>query len=231
MTLRAEILLLREQAVTALNQSHDYFTYTTAAWRSIQQDVQRNGRTILWNNPNTNSSVTEKDILGLAQRFVEVELAASTLQQFVSVFENFLSDTVRLWLLAFPERISGRQLTGRDIFGMPDKASMIELLIQKELRDMFYDRPANWFADLKKMVKIQSPTVADGEQFAEIKATRDVLVHGQGIANAYYIDKAGTHARAKLGEPLEVPGPYHLESWNLIRKLVENIGTEIADKA
>jgi hypothetical protein len=103
--------------------------------------------------------------------------------------------------------------------------------VEKELREVFYDRPANWFEYVKGMVHIAAPTAADAQRFAEIKATRDVLVHGQGVANAYYADKAGPLARAHPGQPLDVPGPYHQASWDLIRRLVRDIGTEMAARA
>jgi hypothetical protein len=72
-------------------------------------------------------------------------------------------------------------------------------------------------------------TPDDIERFSEIKATRDVLVHGQGVANAYYIDKAGKSARANVGEPLLIPEPYHQKSWELICKLTREIGTGLAN--
>jgi hypothetical protein len=122
-------------------------------------------------------------------------------------------------------------LTGKEIFNLPDKTAIIDALVEKELKDIFYDRPANWFEYVKGMVNIAAPTVAEAEQFAEIKATRDVLVHGQGIANAYYVDKAGKLARVQPGQSLDVPGPYHQASWTLIRKLVQDIGTEMAARA
>ncbi len=79
--------------------------------------------------------------------------------------------------------------------------------------------------------KIATPVDAEAQGFAEIKATRDVLVHGQGIANAYYVDKAGGLARAQPGQALDIPGPYHQKSWELICKLVRDIGTAMAAKA
>ena len=108
---------------------------------------------------------------------------------------------------------------------------MIETLVDKELQDVFYDRPANWFEYMKTLTKITSPGEAHAKQFAEIKATRDVFVHGQGIANAFYVDKAGSLARSQPGKPLDIPGPYHQQSWDLICKLVRDIGTEMASKA
>ena len=134
-------------------------------------------------------------------------------------------------LLRHPKSLSSRQLSGRDILGLPDKAAIVDALVDKELKDVFYDRPANWFKYLKAKVDAGAPLAAEAEQFAEIKATRDVLVQGQGVANAYYADKAGKPARAQAGQPLEVPEPYHQASWELIRKLVSDIGTGMAAKA
>jgi hypothetical protein len=122
-------------------------------------------------------------------------------------------------------------LSGKDIVSLPDKAAIVDALVEKELKDVFYDRPANWFEYVKAMVNISAPTATEAQQFAEIKATRDVLVHGQGVANAYYVDKAGASARAGSGQPLDVPEPYHQASWELIYKLVRDIGTEMAPKA
>lgn len=135
------------------------------------------------------------------------------------------------WLLAYPKSLSARQLTGKEIFNLADKAAIIDALVDKELKDIFYDRPANWFEYLKTRIKIDVPDVPDAEQFAEVKATRDALVHGQGIANAYYLDKAGARARAKSGQPLDIPEPYHHASWTLMCKLVLEIGSSMAAKA
>ena len=99
------------------------------------------------------------------------------------------------------------------------------------MKDIFYDRPANWFDYLQKLVKIAVPTEADKEEFSEIKATRDVLVHGHGIANAHYVDKAGRAARVQSGQPLDVTEPYHQASWELICRLTREIGDGMAAKA
>jgi hypothetical protein len=51
------------------------------------------------------------------------------------------------------------------------------------------------------------------------------------VANAYYVDKAGKAARALAGQPLGIPEPYHQASWELICKLVREIGTGMAANA
>lgn len=231
MALREDIELVRDGTLSALNDAHDYYTYTKGAWRTLQLAVARDGLKFSLRNRATNSVVDEKDLLARAQRYVAHELASATLQQFVSIFENFLHDVLRLWLLAYPQSLSSRQLTGREIFGLPDKAAIVDALIEKELKEVFYDRPANWFEYLKGRVDPGAPLAAEAEQFAEIKATRDILVHGQGVANAYYVGKAGNSARTTAGQPLDVPEPYHQASWELVCKLVRDIGTGMAAKA
>jgi hypothetical protein len=229
--LRDEIEATRDRALTALNAAHDYFTFTVGAWRTLQYAVQEDGLTYSLRNRLTGSTASEQDLTARAQRYVAVELTSSTLQQFVSIFENFLLDVLRLWLLAHPKALSSRQLSGKDILALPDKGAIVDALVEKELKDVFYDRPANWFEYLKSRVDAGAPAAADAEQFAEIKATRDVLVHGQGVANAYYVDKAGKAARAQPGQPLDIPEPYHEASWVLICKLVREIGNGMAAKA
>ena len=231
MPLRDDLEALRDRTLARLSDAHDYFTYTKGAWRTLQLAVQRDGLRFSLQNIATKTTVSERDLLARAQRYVAEDLASATLQQFVSTFENFLYDALRLWLLAYPKSLSSRQLSGRDILGLPDKAAIVDALVDKELKDVFYDRPANWFDYLKSKVDPGTPQSADAEQFAEVKATRDVLVHGQGVANAYYADKAGKAARAQPGQPLDVPEPYHQASWELIRKLVSDIGTGMAAKA
>jgi hypothetical protein len=231
MPLRDDIRMVGDRAIASLNDAHDYYSNTKNVWRTLEQVVQRDGLTFSWRNRVTNSVVNEQNVLAHSQRYVADDLASATLQRFVSIFENFLYDELRLWLLAYPKSLSARQLSGKEIFGLADKAAIVDALVDKELKDLFYDRPANWFEYLRGRVEIGVPLAAEAEQFAEIKATRDVLAHGQGVANAYYADKAGNAARAQPGQPLDVPEPYHQASWELIRKLVQDIATEMAAKA
>jgi hypothetical protein len=231
MALRDEIEVLRDRALGKLNDAHDYFTYSKRLWRTLQRSVEYGRQKFSWRNLFTSSSANEQDLLAKAHLYVSQELTSSTLQQFVSIFESFLFDALRSWLLAHPQSLARRQLSGRDILELPDKAAIVDALVEKELKDVFYDRPANWFEYLNERVQTGSPTSADAQRFAEIKATRDVLVHGQGIANPYYMDKSGAEARAQVGQSLGLSEPYHHASWELLVKLTREIGDGMAAKA
>jgi hypothetical protein len=209
MSLRAEIEAVRDLAVSRLDDAHDYYSFTAGAWRTLQQLVEQQGLTFTLENRATGTRVAEADLAARAQRYVAEELAVATLQQFVSIFETFLADAIRLWLVAHPQSLARRQLTGEDILALPDKAAIVDALVAKELAAVLYDRPTGWFRYLNDRVATGSPTELESQQFAEIKATRDVLVHGQSIA----------------------PGPYHRASWELLRKLALDIGSGMAAKA
>jgi hypothetical protein len=229
--LKDEITAARDAALSDLAASHDFYAYSKAAWRAVQQAIQRDGLTFRWQNVVTQSTLDEQALATRAQRYVTVELASATLQQFVSVFEAFVSSVLQSWLRAHPQSLAKRQVTGREIYQAPDKAAIVGLLIERQLKEVLYDRPAKWFEHLKSLANIATPNAKEIVLFSEIKATRDVLVHSSGIANAYYVDKAGSGARATLGHALDVPEPYHFASWELIRKLVEDISAALIAKS
>jgi len=100
-------------------------------------------------------------------------------------------------------------------------------MVQKEVHGLAYQRVADWFVHLEKLTKLGCPARDQIECLAEIKASRDLLVHNNGIANAIYIDKSMGRARFADGDKLELPEHYHRESWELIKRVV----TSVADAA
>lgn len=114
---------------------------------------------------------------------------------------------------------------------MPDKEAVTELIVNKELNDVMYLRPARWFAYLQDKAKLDCPPPEEIERFAEAKASRDALVHNRGIASATYQTKAGRLARFSAGQRISIPEDYHRETWELIRKLVSDLSNAAIAKA
>ena len=71
--------------------------------------------------------------------------------------------------------------------------------------------------------KLGCPTPDEIEKIAEAKASRDVLVHNRGVAGKTYESKVGKLARYKDGQRIDIPEPYHRETWELIRKVITDI--------
>ena len=86
-----------------------------------------------------------------------------------------------------------------------EKADIVRTVVEKQVTSLQYDRVPRWFEYIEGIVNLGCPTPDEIERLAEIKATRDVLVHNKGIANAIYVDKSMGRARFAVGEVVEVP--------------------------
>jgi hypothetical protein len=139
-------------------------------------------------------------------------------------------DFLRLWLVAYPRSLGARQVEFRAILDAPDKDAITLLVVNKELNELLYERPAAWFDYLEQRARLGCPTEGEIDQFTEAKASRDVLVHNRGVANWVYEAKAGKLARYQSGERIEIPEPYHRQTWELLRKIVADLSGAAAAK-
>src|SRR6266849_6505446 len=222
MALADNIQDLMSRTLSALDASHDYYTYTKRVWRLLQQIVKE-GRKFTFRNPTTGTKVDEQVLFGRAQLYVTEYLMSSTFQHFVSLFEDFFFGLLRHWLTAYPASLSKKQLEMGTVLSSPDKAAIVSTVVDKELNELKYERLADWFAHLERLVNLGCPNADEIEKLAEIKASRDVLAHNNGMANAIYVAKAGKRARHQDGEKLDIPEQYHRESWETIKKVVSDL--------
>jgi hypothetical protein len=155
---------------------------------------------------------------------------SSTFQHFVSLFEDFLFELLRYWLAAYPGSLSKKQIEVGAVLKALDKSAIVLAVVDRELNELKYERLADGFAHLERLTNLGCPTTTEIEKLAEIKASRDVLVHNNGIANATYVSKAGTRARYKDGEKLEISEHYHRASWETIRKVVRDVSAAAIGK-
>ena len=229
MALADDIRALRDRTVAALVAAHDYFADTKTAWKTVAETVAA-GRQYATTNPVTGTTTTAADLVAKAQGYVNGPLIGATFQQFLSAFETFVFDLLRLWLTAYPRSVAGRKLDFKTVLDAPDRDAIVAAVIGRELNDVLYERPAGWFAYLEGKAKLGRPTADQIERIAEAKATRDVLVHGQGVAGPTYIDKAGRLARFAAGDPLDIPEPYHREIYELLLTVVREVANAAATK-
>jgi hypothetical protein len=217
MALADDIQNLSSRTLAALEASHDYYTYTKRVWRLLQQIVT-DGRKFTFRNLTTGTRVDEQVLFGRAQLYVTDYLMSSTFQHFVSLFEEFFFGLLRFWLAAFPGSLSKKQVEIGAVLKASDKAAIILTVVERELNELKYERITDWFARLEELTRFGCPTTDEIERLAEIKASRDILVHNNGIANAIYVAKAGRYARCQDGDKLDIPEQYHRESWQQLRR-------------
>lgn len=222
MALAANIQALRDRVLTDLNTAHDYYTDTKIAWDIVRQVIAA-GHTFSIRNMTTGTVTTQADLAGKARGYVAEQLAAATFQQFISIFENFFLDLLRLWLMAYPQSLSLKKVDFQMVLDAPDKDAITLLVVNKELNEILYDRPTGWFKYLEDKAKLDCPTPDEIDRIAEAKASRDVLVHNRGVAGKTYESKGGKLARYKDGQRIDIPEQYHRDTWELIRKVITDI--------
>lgn len=222
MALAGDIGALRDRALVDLSGAHDYYTDTKIAWDIVRQAIAA-GHTLSIRNMTTGTVTTQADLATKARGYVAEQLAEATFQQFISVFENYFLDLLRLWLMAYPHSLSGKRVDFQAVLDAPDKDAITLLVVNKELNEVLYDRPTGWFKYLEDRVKLGCPTPDEIDRIAEAKASRDVLVHNRGVASKIYEFKAGRLARYKDGQRIDIPEHYHRETWELFRKVIADI--------
>jgi hypothetical protein len=229
MALADDIRALRDRVLADLNAAHDYFMDTKYAWVVVENAIVA-GQAFTNRNVTTGTVTTQADLRGKIRGYVAEQLTEATFQQFVSIFENFFFDLLRLWLLAYPQSLAAKQVDFKAVLEAPDKDAITLLVVNKELNELLYERPMSWFAYLETKAKLGCPTSGEIERFTEAKASRDVLVHSRGVASKTYESKAAKLARYKNGQRIDIPEHYHRESWELVRKLVTDIANAGIDK-
>lgn len=229
MTLIARLNRIRDDSLLSLDASHNYYSHTKSAWRLVQQIV-RSGHQVSIRNIATGHAVDGSELPGLAQEYVTGYLMSATFQDFVSHFERFTFGFLRAWLTEYPGSMSENDLKFRTVLNATDKDEIIAKVVEKEVLSLAYKRVADWFAYLENKAHLGCPTREQIEAIAEIKASRDVLVHNNGFANAIYIDKSMGRARFSDGDKLTLTEQYHRASWELMKQVVVDVTTAGIDK-
>ena len=230
MPLTNDLATLRDRTLVDLNTAHDYYLDTKTAWRIARQAILAS-TPFTYRNRITGTVTTQQALAARAVEYIAKQLVETTFQQFLSIFESFFFDLLRLWLLAYPQSLSRKPVDFKTILDAPDKDAIILLVVNKELNEILYERPTRWFAYLEERAKLGCPTGNEIERFAEAKASRDVLVHNRGVVSKAYVSKAGRLARFKEGDRIDLPEDYHQATWELIRKIVTDICATAIAKA
>jgi hypothetical protein len=230
MSLPDDIIWLRDRVLSDLNSAHDYYTDTELAWELVRRFIGT-GQTLSIRNLITGTTTTQVELFAKSRGYVAEQLAEATFQQFISIFENYLFDLMRLWLLGHPKSLSGRKLDFKDVLDAADKDAIIARMVSKEVNEVLYDRPTGWFEYLEEKVKLGCPSPNEIARIAEAKASRDVLIHNRGVANKIYESKAGPHCRFADGQRIDIPEHYHRETWELLRKVVTEVSNAAISKA
>jgi hypothetical protein len=230
MSLTTDIQAVRDRAVAEFTAAYDYYTDTHQAWQFLN-DALATGHALTYRSPVTGTVTTQVELAGRITGYLNREVAEATFHNFLAIFEAFFTDFVRAWLRAYPQNLlSTEPVPVNVILESPDKAAIIDFLIDRAIVGLLYKKPADWFAFLEKKLKLGCPSAEEIARLAEAKATRDLIMHNRGVVNEVYVAKAGQLARYPVGAFVELPPAYHREIWNLLQKVVADLADTMLAK-
>lgn len=157
MSLTQDIRALRARTLADLNVAHDYYEDTKTAWQMVRQ-VVASGEAFTNTNVATGTVTTEAELVAKSGGYVKQQLAEATFQRFLSISEIFFFDLLRLWLTAYPQNLGGKKVEFKAILDAADKDAIVLLVVNKELNEVLYERPAGWFAYLEGRARLGCPT-------------------------------------------------------------------------
>ena len=230
MPLADDIRALRDRTLAELTAAHDYHFQTEVAWALAGQAVIA-GPPASFQNPVTRTTISGQQLTAQAHGYVSDQLASATFQQFLSAFEVFVGDLLRLWLTAHPRAIGAKTVELKDALDAGDLPTLVSRLVDHEVAEVTYKSPRTVFQYIERRIGLPLPTAVEIDRLAEAKATRDVLVHNRGAVDAGYRLKAGALARFTVGQRIDIPKPYHRAAWELVAKLVADIADAAVAKA
>lgn len=168
----------------------------------------------------------DKELASVFGSHADTRIYQSFLVTAVSDFEAFLSKVIEYVLREYPRKLTiavQGVSTGKDIpigvvLDAETIAETIDWAIERALHSLFYASPVEYLAYLKKVVSINT-SKPQYQDYFEIKATRDLIIHNSGVINATYLTKAGEKARGESGAAVEVDKEYFEHCLAVLKRL------------
>ena len=157
----------------------------------------------------------DHELKEIYDRFLERGLYESFIVSTVARFESFLADTLRLIILEYPHKLTigvhgvppCRQVSIDVLLNASEIGEALGRVIDHHIASVFYASPTEYFGYLGTLVGVDTNDPAFDE-YSEIKATRDLLIHANGVVNRGYLSKVGRKARATLGTRILIDKKY-----------------------
>jgi len=177
---------------------------------------------------------TAEELKEIAENAVSNEIYYSVFVYVVAQVEAFVGDVLFEMLNFDNRRIKTRvrgidHISKIDVCEVIDSASREELvagIISKELISLFYAPPVLQMEYFQSVTGVNLPKELTN-QWIEIKATRDIIVHNSEIANSVYLKKAGSLARANDGEVLTMDEKYFGDAIAFMKSLIGKVASGI----
>lgn len=180
-----------------------------------------------------NKEYRKQELLDLYDHHGNVFIAMNDISFMVTIMESLFKDVTFRVIAEYPEKLP-------DNVSLPNKVLFANNLSKQDLEyylisdftsGLFYDSPKNYIKQISKFISIDLTQCPKIQQYYEIKASRDILVHNGGRANETYFKKAGSFARVnQVNESLPMTLEYFFYSYEICLQIIEWLGEEFHKK-
>ncbi len=180
---------------------------------------------------------TDAELKKIFNKYIDSGLYANLIIASVSQLETFLGDVLRYVIFCYPQKLStkvkgisiSKDVSLDFVVGSNSISEVLEKEIDRRINDVFYASPFLYFEYFKEITGVDTMDEAF-EDFIEIKATRDLLVHNTGKVNQLYLSKAGGMARGKNGDRLEIDEEYFEQCIAVMKRVSGIVQRDIEEK-
>lgn len=229
--------LIRRLHMSRIKQINDFFIeveLTIDALKLFQKDIASKDIKAGYFVPKMDGGVrtvkrNTSEVLNYIDHRIAYSQYAQSLVFIVARVEDYITDVLLAVLVAFPKKIimsakgneSSKSVDLKTIIEKNDIDALIFDQAKMRINEAIYASPKQYADYFSKVCGFDLGQHL--QSYIEMKATRDLLVHNDGIINAIYLDKAGTLARGKDGESVPINSEYFENSVRNIKNMSSNI--------
>ncbi|MBO5255595.1 MAG: hypothetical protein J6B07_07215 [Opitutales bacterium] len=197
--------------------------------------------------PNTEGNTIRQErrkshIVEILKKTIRHDLYAASINNLVSITEQYLCDLLESVLKKHPQKLSlsitdektdkktETSIPMSQVLSASSISEIINSLIVKRISSIFYASPDQYFSYFAKIVDI---SIDQGliDQYIEIKATRDLLVHNKGKVNNIYIGKCKKNARVTdTKQNIPLSEEYYIKSASAMKKIIRVVHEKASRK-
>ena len=162
-----------------------------------------------------------------ASDMIRKYLRPSTFRNYMSIFELFLVDVIKIWLSHYPDILGKSQLSFQQFLDSTSRETLISDVIEKEVIDILYKDTKAFIKSLYSYLGKNSSACSlsddDINKLSELKALRNIHEHNNGIINKIYLEKSRTLTRGQEGTFVEIDDDILSECMNLLKTIMQKI--------
>ncbi|MET1260044.1 hypothetical protein ABV409_11900 [Flagellimonas sp. DF-77] len=177
---------------------------------------------------NRTRDYTKQELIERYQLLALDKLPIDGILKLVTLMETLLNDILRKILIEYPSKIPNKRKI--DVEKALNATSLEEIklyIVDNILNDIAYKSPKDYADEFNTYVGVNLLENPIFHKYIELKATRDIHIHNNGIANEIYRAKSGVMARINTDAFLPVTVQYFLQSYECCLQLNELIEVEL----